>query len=118
MTAPILSAQKLKKLAVALQNAGINPRDIIVSAVLGHGKGGQKKNNTHNCIQLHHTPSNSRVYCQQTRSRELNKYYATWKLIEKISQYHGKPSAKTRAIQKKAKQKKRRNRRSNQGEKT
>ena len=108
--------EKLKALKHALSELNIIEKDIQISYICGSGKGGQKQNTTHNCVQLHHTTSNIRITCQKSRSRTLNEYYAYKELYEKIASQEGIKTKKQNKIEKARKQKKRRQRRTKQGQ--
>lgn len=96
-----------------MQELNIKDVDLEEKFILGSGKGGQKINRTSSCVQLKHLPTNIVIKCQESRSRELNRYYARKELCERLEQlYLGKESSKEKKIEKLQKQKKRRSRRS------
>ena len=95
-----------------MKELGLKDTDISESFILGSGKGGQKQNKTHNCVQLKHIPTGLMVTCQQRRERELNRFLARRQLCELIeSQTSDKKTPKALKIEKIKKQKKRRKRR-------
>lgn len=86
--------------------------DLEEKFILGSGKGGQKVNKTATCVFLVHKPSGIMVKCQQTRSRETNRYYARKRLCEKFqAEILKEKTAKQREFEKIRQQKRRRSRR-------
>ncbi|MBN1671890.1 MAG: peptide chain release factor-like protein [Kiritimatiellae bacterium] len=79
-----VSAAKWRALADRMRRLGIGEGELVERFVLGSGRGGQKLNKTSSCVVLRHSPSGIVVKCQQTRSRELNRYYARSELCERI----------------------------------
>lgn len=107
-----LSSIKQTLLANEMEKLGIQEADLIEKFILGSGKGGQKVNKTSSCVYLKHIPSSIEIKCQQSRSRELNRYYARKELCEKIRARDFKEkSLKQIEISKIRRQKKRRSRR-------
>jgi peptide chain release factor len=78
------SKEKQLKLLKQMESLGIKEDDLTEKFVLGTGSGGQKINKTSSCVYLHHIPSGIMIKCQQTRSRELNRYYAREELCNRI----------------------------------
>lgn len=58
--------------------------DILISYIKGWGKGGQKVNTSHNCVQLTHIPTKIVIKSHKTRSREINEKDAYKKLTVKL----------------------------------
>ncbi|KAG9304269.1 hypothetical protein G9A89_019831 [Geosiphon pyriformis] len=66
----------------------LNESDLAESFIRGTGPGGQKINKTSICVDLKHIPTNIRVRCQQTRSRQENRGIARKLMKEKLDQYY------------------------------
>ncbi|MBG90254.1 MAG: peptide chain release factor-like protein [Actinobacteria bacterium] len=108
------SPEKQAALQQRMASLGIRDKDLSETFVLGSGKGGQKQNKTHSCVQLQHIPSQTQVSCQKSRSREMNRFLARRQLCEAFENKQlGKASPKQQEIDKIRKQKKRRKRRVN-----
>lgn len=77
----------------------------------GSGKGGQKRNKTSNCIQIHHLPTGEKCQYQKSRSLEVNRFMAKRNLLLKIAKKKGvETKLNTKNEQKIKKQKNRRRR--------
>jgi len=112
MTESTVNASKAKMLLERMAALGIREGDLREIFIRGSGRGGQKINKTSSCVQLLHMPTGIQVKCQQTRSRELNRFLARRELCEKIAErIHGEQSARQQAIEKIRRQKRRRSRR-------
>jgi len=111
----MVNSEKWEKLVEWMEKLHINEDSLIEKFIIGSGKGGQKLHKTASTVYLKHIPSGIAIKCQESRSRENNRYFARVRLCEK---YHAIISdAKTKAQQKVEKlkrQKKRRSRRSKQ----
>lgn len=79
-----VTPKKREELNRLLEKAKINPQDLKESFVKGFGKGGQKTNKSANAVVLVHLPTQTQVFCHQTRSLGLNRYYARKILAQKI----------------------------------
>ncbi len=103
---------KEQALADRMRKLGIKEEDLIEKFILGSGSGGQKINKTSSCVYLKHLLSGIEVKCQQSRSREFNRFFARRELCEKIEELDCKEkSSRQKAIEKIRRQKKRRSRR-------
>lgn len=103
---------KKKKLRLEMRKLKILEKDLEEKFILGSGKGGQKVNKTASCVYLKHYPTNIKIKCQQTRSRELNRYYARKELVERIKEITQQElSKKQKLIFKIRKQKQKRSKR-------
>ena len=111
-TQPIVSKKKFEELNALFDKLNIKDSDLHISYVLGRGKGGQKQNKTHNCVQLKHLPTNIVIQSQQSRSKQLNEYYAKRQLVERLAKEAGIPTKLSIKLEKMKKQKLRRKRRS------
>ncbi len=111
MAEPV-SQSKKDQLAARMRELGIREDDLDESFILGSGSGGQKINKTASCVQLRHKASGLDVKCQQSRSREMNRFLARRELCEKLeTRVLGAASRKRQEIEKIRRQKRRRSRR-------
>ncbi|MDI1352436.1 MAG: peptide chain release factor-like protein [bacterium] len=111
----MVGKDKWDKLRAWMQLLDVHEHDVVEQFILGSGKGGQKLQKTSSTIYLKHIPSKIEVKCQDSRSREDNRYYARLRICEKLHPTLRKD--KTKEQQKIAKlklQKKRRARRTKQ----
>src|SRR3990167_5169582 len=111
----MISKDKWDKLAEWMAQLHINEASLIEKFILGSGSGGQKLHKTASTVYLKHLLSGVEVKCQESRSREDNRYFARERLCEKLHSILS--DEKTKAQQKSEKikrQKKRRSRRSTQ----
>ncbi len=107
----MISKDTKEKLEKAMQEAGIYEDDLEEQFILGSGPGGQKINKTSSTVFLKHIPTAITVRCGQDRSREMNRFYARRRLLEKyLEQIEKKETARMKEIDKIRKQKKRRSR--------
>jgi peptide chain release factor len=110
-----ISAEKLADLDRRMLELEITEATLQEKFVRGSGSGGQKINKTSNCVFLKHLPTGVCIKCQMDRSRELNRFLARRELCTQLEMIRdGKASAKTQAIEKLRRQKRRRSRRSKQ----
>lgn len=91
---------------------GIREDDLQEQFILGSGHGGQKLQKTSSTVQLKHSPSGLTIKCQQSRSRDENRFHARRLLCDAIEeQLLQKKSKRQQAIEKIRRQKRRRSRR-------
>jgi protein subunit release factor B len=110
-----ITSEKLSALEARMTSLGITESDLLEKFVRGSGAGGQKINKTSSCVFLKHLPSGVCIKCQMDRSRELNRFLARRELCEQLESIRdGKASAKSKAIEKLRRQKRRRSLRSKQ----
>ncbi len=111
----MIAKDKWEKLKTWMTELQISDSDVIEKFIVGSGKGGQKLHKTASVVYLKHTPSGIEIKCQESRSREDNRYFARMRLCEKlhatISDEKTKEQQKTEKLKR---QKKRRSRRSKQ----
>ena len=108
----MITKQKWDKLSHWMASLKIDEQDLVEKFIVGSGKGGQKLHKTASTVYLKHQPSSIEVKCQESRSREENRYFARVRLCEKFdSQLNEAQSKKQQAIEKIKRQKKRRSRR-------
>lgn len=115
MTVDIAGPSKQQALADRMQKLGIQAGDLVEKFVLGSGSGGQKVNKTSSCVYLRHAPSGIEVKCQQSRSREMNRFLARRELCERFAErVKGELSRRQAEAEKIRRQKRRRSRRQKQ----
>jgi protein subunit release factor B len=111
MTEPV-SQSKKEMLQARMTALGIRESDLDESFILGSGSGGQKINKTASCVQLRHRPSGIDIKCQQSRSRELNRFLARRELCDRLDErIRGAASARRQEAERIRRQKRRRSRR-------
>ena len=74
------------KLYKKLDALNILEDEIVERFIRGSGKGGQKINKTDSCVYLKYLPMEIEIKCQETRSREKNRYYARQRLLERVEE--------------------------------
>jgi protein subunit release factor B len=111
----MINNDKWDKLSEWMRELQIHEDDIIEKFILGSGKGGQKLHKTASTVYLKHLPSGLEIKCQDSRSREDNRYFARTRLCEKVHSIVSDEKTKAQQqIEKMKRQKKRRSRRSKQ----
>ncbi|CAG8607789.1 2672_t:CDS:2, partial [Ambispora leptoticha] len=75
----------------------LNESDLEESFIRGSGPGGQKINKSSICVYLKHVPTNIRVRCQQSRSREENRGIARHLLKLKLDEFYNGEQSKLAA---------------------
>jgi peptide chain release factor len=111
-----ISPEKIKLLEERLSSLGIRETDLEERFVRGQGRGGQKVNKTSSCVHLKHLPTGIEVKCQETRSREANRFFARRILADKVEESTGgRGSTLARKAARIRKQKDRRARRARAG---
>lgn len=107
-----VSKEKQEQQERRMKELRIFEEDLIEKFILGSGPGGQKVNKTASCVYLKHVPTGFEVKCQESRSREENRYHARNHLIEKFEKeiLHEK-TKKEKELEKLRRQKQRRMRR-------
>jgi len=104
--------EKRQALLDRMRQLGINEEDLSETFILGGGPGGQKINKANTCVRLRHRPSGVEVKVQQSRSREINRFFARRLLCDKLAALKNGMAATARAeIARIRRQKKRRSRR-------
>ena len=113
MTTNPISPHKIKDVNDRLEALGVSVEELKEEFIKGSGAGGQKINKTSSCVQLTDVTTGIVIKCQQSRSREQNRFFARRLLLEKLENIVlGKESAKARKEHKIKARKKRRSRRS------
>lgn len=108
----MITPDKWQQLCERMQKLGISETDLDEKFILGSGSGGQKVNKTNTCVSLKHLPSGIAIKCQQSRSRESNRFFARRRLCEKLETIVlQEKSKKQQEIEKIRQQKRRRSRR-------
>lgn len=111
----MIGIDKWRKLAATMDKLHINDAELIEKFIVGSGKGGQKLHKTASTVYLKHLPSGLEIKCQESRSREDNRYFARERLCEKLQALLSDEKTKQQQkIEKIKRQKKRRSRRSKQ----
>lgn len=111
----MISKEKWEKLTAWMTTLHINENELIEKFIVGSGKGGQKLHKTASTVYLKHIPSGIEIKCQESRSREDNRYFAKLRLCEKLhSISNDELTKKQQKIEKIKRQKKRRSRRAQQ----
>lgn len=106
------SPQKMASVNARLNALGVTKTDLKEEFIKGSGKGGQKINKTSSCVQLTYLKTGLVIRCQETRSRELNRFLARRSLLERLEQEHfGQQSEKEKLRHKIRAQKKKRSKR-------
>lgn len=109
----MVTPEKLAALHERMATLGITEADLLEKFTRGSGSGGQKINKTNNCVFLKHLPSGVCIKCQMDRSRELNRFLARRELCDQLDAIrNGRASARTQAIEKMRRTKRRRSLRS------
>ena len=107
-----IRAETVQRIQRLMAKAALHEPDIEETFVRGSGSGGQKINKTSSCVQLRHAPSGTVVKCQQTRSREVNRWLARQELAGRLlERIEGERSARQQAAERIRRQKRRRSRR-------
>lgn len=108
----MITQKKWQQLKTHMAQLGIFEDDLQEQFILGSGSGGQKVNKTANCVLLTHSKSGLQVKCQNSRSRESNRYYARKRLCDKLDQQINQEKSKhQQQIEKIRKQKQKRRKR-------
>ncbi len=108
----IVSPNKIEALAKKMDQLGVREKDIEESFVRSSGPGGQKVNKTSTCVVLKHTRTGIVVKCMETRSRELNRFLARRRLVDRIAEEVNKDlSDERKRIEKIRRQKRKRSKR-------
>lgn len=108
----MITKDKSDKLAEWMNKLQITEAELIEKFIVGSGKGGQKLHKTASTVYLKHIPSGIEIKCQESRSREDNRYFARARLCEKLhALISDEKSKEQQEIEKIKRQKKRRSRR-------
>lgn len=111
----MINKDKWDKLDAWMQDLGITESDLVEKFIIGSGSGGQKLHKTASNVYLKHLPSGIEIKCQDSRSREDNRYFAKMRLCEKLhSQIKNEKTKAQQKIEKIKRQKKKRSRRAQQ----
>ncbi len=108
----MISPETIERIKALMREALLFEDDLDEQFILGGGPGGQKTNKTSCVVRLTHEPTSLSVRCDQTRSRETNRWLARRLLAEKILESERKrKSAAQEKREKIRRQKRRRSRR-------
>lgn len=107
-----ISPEKIKALEERMRDLGIREADMEERFIRARGRGGQKVNKTSSCVHILHVPTGIEVKCQETRSREANRFFARRILADKLEIMNSEGNtSRDHEITRIRKQKKRRARR-------
>lgn len=104
----ISKAQKPSELSERMRRLHITEDDLIEKFILGSGKGGQKINKTASCVYLKHIPSGLEIKCQESRSRENNRYQARLRLCQFLEEKAAQATLERQNLAEKNRRQKRR----------
>lgn len=108
----MITKQKWDKLTEWMISLNIKEQDLIEKFIVGRGRGGQNLHKTASMVYIKYIPTGVEVKCQESRSREDNRYFARLRLCEKMDTLiKDEKSKKQQEIDKIRRQKKRRSRR-------
>ncbi|ANH11652.1 TPA: peptide chain release factor-like protein [Legionella pneumophila] len=111
----MIGKDKWEILTEKMTSLHIYEADLSEKFILGSGKGGQKLHKTASTVYLKHLPTGMEIKCQESRSREDNRYFARQRLCEKLQAVLSDEKTKTQQrIEKIKRQKRRRSRRAKQ----
>lgn len=111
----MISKEKWNRLRQWMEQLAISEENLNEKFIIGSGSGGQKLHKTASTVYIKHLESGIEIKCQESRSREDNRYLARIRLCEKLhSRLSDEKTRKQQAIEKIKRQKKRRSRRSKQ----
>ena len=112
MNGVALRPETIQRIQSRMELAELTDADIEETFVRGSGSGGQKINKTSSCVQLKHIPTGTLVRCQETRSREANRWLAREMLAERLLEAReSELSERRQEAEKIRRQKRRRSRR-------
>lgn len=109
----MIKKEKRDKLTDRMNALHIEEQDLIEKFILGSGNGGQKLQKTASTVYLKHIPTGLEIKCQESRSREDNRYFARMRLCEQFqAAYSNEKTKEQLRIEQIRRQKKRRARKS------
>ena len=108
----MITPETWDKLKARMMALGIAEDDLDEQFIIGSGRGGQKLQKTSSCVRLLYIPLNLVIKCQESRSRERNRFLARRRLCEKIDTIKNREKSEEKKRQQKIRrQKARRSRR-------
>jgi protein subunit release factor B len=108
----MITPETWDKLKARMMTLGISEDDLDEQFIIGSGRGGQKLQKTSSCVRLFYIPLNLVIKCQESRSRERNRFLARRRLCEKIDTIKNREKSEEKKRQQKIRrQKARRSRR-------
>lgn len=111
----MITKEKWDKLQAWMLKLDIDPQNTIEKFIIGSGKGGQKLHKTSSTVYLKHLASGIEIKCQESRSREDNRYYARERLCEKLhAMISDEKTKEQQRVEKLKRQKKKRSKRAKQ----
>jgi peptide chain release factor len=107
----MITPETWAKLKSWMNGLGILEEQIDEQFIIGSGRGGQKIQKTSSCVRLSYLSGQIVIKCQESRSREMNRFLARRRLCEKIDCIQNREkSAKKKQQEKIRRQKARRSR--------
>lgn len=111
----MITKEKWNKLIELMATMQIQQAELIEKFIIGNGNGGQRLHKRATAVYLKHIPTGLEIKCQDSRSREDNRYFARVRLCEKLhATVSDEKSEEQLRIEKLKKQKKRRGKRAQQ----
>lgn len=111
----MITKEKWNKLIELMATMQIQQAELIEKFIIGNGNGGQRLHKRATTVYLKHIPTGLEIKCQDSRSREDNRYFARVRLCEKLhATVSDEKSEEQLRIEKLKKQKKRRGKRAQQ----
>ena len=108
----MIGKDKWDTLRAWMADLEIHDEDLIEKFIIGSGKGGQKLHKTASTVYLNHKLSGIEIKCQDSRSREDNRYFARVRLCEKVHRLiKDEKTKEQQRIEKLKRQKRKRSRR-------
>jgi protein subunit release factor B len=80
----MITPEAWNRLKLRMSGLGLSESDLDEQFIIGSGRGGQKLQKTSSCVRLLYARLNLIVKCQESRSRECNRFLARRLLCEKI----------------------------------
>lgn len=112
MTSAPVSPAKVRELERRMEILGISEDDLEETFVRASGPGGQKVNKSSSCVVLKHKPTGLVIKCMESRSRELNRFLARRRLVDRLAEEEDKAlSERQQRIEKIRRQKRKRSKR-------
>jgi peptide chain release factor len=109
----MITPEAWSKLKAWMSTLGIQEGAIDEQFIIGSGRGGQKLQKTSSCVRLTYLPNGIVIKCQESRSRERNRFLARRRLCEKIDAIKNREKSVAKKRQEKIRrQKARRSRKS------
>ena len=102
----MITPEAWAKLEATMLSLGIKTSDIEEQYILASGRGGQKLHKTSSCVRLTYLPYSIVIKCQESRSRERNRFIARRRLCEKIDSIKNREKSEAKKKQEKIRRQK------------